>query len=187
MKIYDLEQGSRRAAVATLAGVPLVYAALVALWIVSGGKASFMIPIFFTLVAGPFAIRLLWTGIRTWTEVTPDGITWSTPSQASARFSPSGSVPADRIAAISVTPYNGRSKPTHDTDGASTFAVVVHMLDRERVVLPVTCGHDKVSRPMSRLLDALAHLPDVPPVDISALAGLPHPREHGSKRNSLTR
>ena len=184
MKIYDLEQGSRRAATATLAGIPLFYAALVALWVIHGGGAAFMLPIVFTLLASPFAIRLLWTGLRTWTEVTPEGITWSTPKQASALFSPSGSVHADRIAALAVTPYNGRSKPTHDTGSASTFAMVVHLLDRERVVLPVTCGRDAVSRPMSRLLDALTQLPDVPPIDISALAGLPHAREHGAKRRS---
>jgi hypothetical protein len=189
MKIYDLDPSGRRAAIATLVGIPFVYAALVTAWIATG-DAMYLPTSLIYLVLSPFVVRMLWIGLRTWTEVTAEGVTWSTPVGAATHFSPSGSVPADRIAAIAITPYKpgtkARAEHRFRLEPRASFAIVLHLLDRERIVLPITCGQDKVSRPMLQFLDAAGQLPDVPLIDVSPLAGIPRPRERAAKRKSPT-
>ncbi len=173
MKIFNLERGGRPAAIATLFAMPVFCAGLVA-WSIAGGRASvFLVCDLFAVAVCAVVARVLWVGIRTWTEVTADGITWRTPDGASAHFSPSGSVAASQIAAMAVTPFARTSKTRRSLENTPKFAVLVQLVDGSQVVLPVASGRDSISRSMEKLLDALTVLPDVTPIDVSPLAGLP--------------
>lgn len=189
MKIYDLDPSGRRAAIVSLIGIPAFYACLVAAW-TFGHNPMFLATNVIWLILSPFLVRMLWIGLHTWTEVTPEGVAWATPDGAATHFSRSGSVPADRIAAIAITRYKRGTRHRSRwrlMEPNTSFTIVLHLLDRERVVLPITCSDDKVSRPMHQFLEAAQQLPDVPLIDISPLAGLPRPRERQAKRDSLAK
>lgn len=173
MRVFNLERGGRPAAIATLFVMPVFCAGLVA-WSIAGGEAGVFLLCDLSAVAVCAVVaRVLWVGIRTWTEVTADGITWCTPGGASAHFSPSGSVAASRIAAMAITPFARTSKTGRSLENGATFAVLVQLVDGSRVVLPVASDRNSMSRSMEELLDALTVLPDVVPIDIGPLAGLP--------------
>lgn len=199
MKIYNVDRGGRPGTLAALIGVPaLVAAAVVARY--AGGVHWVLWPAL-TVPAVPYllGVRALWASLHSWVEVTADGITWSTPApnakdnaaktrdRSTRHLSPSGTIPADRIAAIAITPFTRSSAPAQDRTGAASFAVVVHLMDGGRVVLPVTSPPAPVSQAMDRLLQALAHLPGVPPIDISPLAGIPRARTFRSPRATADR
>ena len=177
MKIFNLERGGRAAAIATLCAIPVFCGGLVAWWVVGGEESLFLVYDLLAIAICAVVARVLWVGIRTWTEVTADGITWCTPGGASAHFSPSGSVAASQIAAMAIAPFAGtsksKSKVGRSLENGAKLAVLVQLVDGSRVVLPVASDRNSVSRSMEKLLDALAVLPGVVPIDAGPLAGLP--------------
>ena len=173
MKIFNLERSGRPAAIATLFAMPVFCGGLLT-WSIVGGEASvFLVYDLFAIAVCAIVARVLWVSIRTWTEVTADGITWRTPDGASAHFSPSGSVAVSQIAAMAIAPFATPSKMRRSLGNAPKFAVLVQLLDGSKVVLPVASDRNSVSRSMEKLLDALTALPDVMPIDVSPLTGLP--------------
>lgn len=172
MKIYDLDRGSRTGALMALMAMPLVCVVPAALWIHTGGQSTYLVFAVFALVLGLFLVRVLWIRVRTWVEVGPDGVTWSTPPRASAHYSPSGSVAAEQIAAIAVETFKRTPSTPKGFENAPKLAVVLHLADGGRAVLPVASGRTAATVSIVRLVAALDTLPGVPPIDVGPLAAL---------------
>lgn len=172
MKIYDLDRGSRTGAIVALVAMPLVCVALAALWIRNDGRDGYLVFAVFALVLCLFLVRVLWIRVRTWVEVGPAGVTWSTPPRASAHYSPSGSVAAGQIAAVAVEAFKRTPLTPKGFENAPKLAVVLRLADGTRAVLPVASGRENATGSILRLVAALDMLPGVPPIDVGPLAAL---------------
>jgi len=108
---------------------------------------------------------------QTWVQINGSTLEWSTAPQANAIFTRAGTLELRDAAAITVLPSPFELKAGPKKMLVTPFAFHITLKDGRNVVLPITSTKLRVSVSMQQLIAALAAVPEIVPVDASALDG----------------